>query len=975
MNYVASFLRQQGTTLRIAGGLVSLLVTLLLIAAFIGLLPDRNAQTLAARAAVAEIIASNTSIFVTRSELRRIEANLQFTMKRNPDILSAAVRKSDGQSLVTLGLHEGNWVADGDTNSQLVVPIWSGDTQWGQVELRYQPLRKSGLLGFMQEPIALLLGFMSLGCGILFFLYLRRMLKHLDPSQAIPDRVRAALDTMAEGLLVLDAKQNVVLANEAFAQIVDKPAQSLIGKKVDSFDWTNQEGRRLRRAELPWTATLEQGEPLKNRVVRLAMLGRQPVTFQANSSPVFTANDKVGGALVSFDDISELEEKEAQLRESKREAEEANRAKSDFLANMSHEIRTPMNAIMGYADLLKRAQRGGENALSPQERERYLNTIGSSSQHLLDLINDILDLSKVEAGRIDVETLSVSVPRLILDVMAVMQARADEKGLALNYRPRGAQPETIETDPARLRQILINLVGNAIKFTESGSVTITSRVAEKGGQTQLLLEVSDTGIGMSPAQAKDIFSPFTQADSSITRRFGGTGLGLAICKRFAEAMGGDVVVASEEGKGSVFTVSLAPGEMGPMVEESVLQSLQVDGSSTEVATGRWIFEEAQVLVADDSPENRDLLKIILSEHGLSVLLAENGQEALDLLSQKRVDLVLMDVQMPVMDGFSAVSAMRSRGLTLPVIALTAHAMKGVREECLAAGYTDYLSKPIDFDRLMARLADDLPARWDQSTAEPVQPVTTDRAPVAASESARALPSGDVANPLFSTLPTEGGKFDTIIERFVVRLHGQIEAMQVALAAGEYEQLKDIGHWMKGSPGSVGFHDFDQPGADLEEHALARDNGALAQTVAELEALAARVAAAYAGAASVEADAKMTPERSPSPSTGATLPDSVRSDMAQDPRFRPLVEKFVVRLPAQLDSIEHALQHGDFKQVKDIAHWLKGTAGTVGLHDFTVPATELEEMANSGDHDGTVDRLGFIRELHNRIELTDTRSPG
>ncbi|MFK7976685.1 MAG: response regulator, partial [Halioglobus sp.] len=924
MSRVAKFLKQQGTTLRIAGGLVSLVITLLLIAAFIGLVPDRNAQVLAARVSVAELIASNTSIFVSRADIRRVEANLNFALSRNPDILSAAVRKSSGKTVAEVGLHEGHWSTEANSNSQLVVPIWAGETQWGQVELRYEPLSRGGILGFFLQPMSLLLGFISLTGGALFYFYLRRMLKHLDPSQAIPDRVRTALDTMAEGLLVLDAKQNVVLANEAFANIVDKSAASLLGKKASSFDWAGVDGARLKRPDFPWTTTLDRGISQRNNAIRLVSRGRPVRTFQTNCSPVLTAEDKVGGVLVSFDDITALEEKETQLRQSKQEAEEANRAKSDFLANMSHEIRTPMNAIMGFTDLLKRSHTGLDQATSPEDTLQYLNTIGSSSQHLLDLINDILDLSKVEAGRIDIELLPASLHTLIQEVISVMSARAQEKGITLEYAPEGNHPETIETDPSRLRQILINLIGNAIKFTDQGSVTIGSRIVDEEGEPTLIIEIADTGIGMSADQMADIFSPFTQADSSITRRFGGTGLGLAICKRFAEAMGGGLSVSSEPGRGSVFTVALPPGEMGGMVSAQELGQRAPVVQSEDTSAGRWQFAPAQILVADDSPENRSLLEIVLREHGLKVTTANDGQQSLDVLAKERIDLVLMDVQMPVMDGYAAVGNIRSQGLELPVIALTAHAMKGAKERCLEAGFTDYLSKPIDFDILLARLAQDLTSQWVK--AAPLVP-GAQTAKAAAQPGPANQPAAIPQMPLFSTLPTEGGKFDKIISKFAIRLQQQVALMQSAFADREYEMLKDLGHWMKGSPGSVGFHDFDQPGDELEQFALAQDDTGLERTVAELQHLAARVAAAYAsnsgdsGLANANGEASSHSAESEGGQALAGMPDVVLSEMAKDPRFRPLVEKFVVRLPAQLDSLEHALQHGDYRQVRDIAHWL------------------------------------------------------
>ena len=404
-----------------------------------------------------------------------------------------------------------------------------------------------------------------------------------------------------------------------------------------------------------------------------------------------------------------------------------------------------------------------------------------------------------------------------------------------------------------------------------------------------------------------------------------------------------------------------------MGTESELDQLESSVFAPAVASGRWQCAPAHVLVADDSPEDRELLRIVLDEHGLQSYLAEDGQQALDILARKRMDLVLMDVQMPVMEGYKAVGHIREQGLTLPVIALAAHAMKGVKDQCLEPGFTDYRSKPVSFDELLARVAKDLEAQW----VEPEEVLSNTATGQSAAGSLAAESAGHAGGVLRSSLPTEGGKFDKIIGKFVIRLQQQVQTMRSAFEEREYELLKDLGHWMKGSPGSVGFHDFDQPGIGLEQYAIDRDDEGLATVLEVLERLSARVTAAYPeGAAMPVSDASVVTNGASRAAADSPLPSVVKSDMAKDPRFRPLVEKFVVRLPAQLDSIEHAIGQGDFKQVKDIAHWLKGTAGTVGLHDFTVPATELEELAGAGDGALVTDKLFFIRELHNRIKLDD-----
>lgn len=970
MNAISRFFKNHGTTMRIAMGQCSVLITLLLLAAFMGLIPDRDNAVIQGRASLAEAIAANSSIFITRSDLRRMEANLQLVLSRNPDILSAAVRKTDEAPIVTVGEHESQWRVEGDANSQLTVPIWEGEKRWGQMELRFTPVGPHGPFSFFFAPVTLLIMFIAAASFILFFLYLRKMLKDLDPSQAIPDRVRSALDTMAEGLLVLDARQNIVLANEAFSTIVGIPSGKLLGQKAGSFAWYNMDDSSMARPDYPWSRALADCEAQRNQSVRLKVGDDDIRTFQTNCSPVLASENKAGGVLISFDDITELEQKEQQLKKSKMEAEQANQAKSDFLANMSHEIRTPMTAIMGFTEVLKRAYNERAEGVTDNHNLHYLNTIASSSQHLLDLINDILDLSKVEAGRVEVEEVLCSVHWIIHEVVQVMRVRAEEKGLTLEYLPEGSLPETIQSDPVRIRQIMINLIGNAIKFTERGSVEIITSLDNSAADPMLKIAVRDSGIGMTAGQSADVFSPFVQADSSITRRFGGTGLGLSICKRFSEAMGGEISVASEAGKGSTFTVVIPAGSLvgsKMLTPEELLADSQI---SSAPKAGKWIFNPVPILVVDDGAENRELLSLVLQGQGLVVSTATNGREALDLLAREKIEMVLMDVSMPVMDGYTAVAEMRERGMTVPVIALTAHAMKGAKERCLNAGYSGYLSKPIDFDALNQRLAEDLRAEFVEDTIDlppAAGPVTREETAVSPTKTDDRPDEVGTLAPIFSTLPGANEKLKGVILRFVDRLRDQIGAIEQAYDERDYDSLKDLGHWLRGSAGSVGFHDFDEPGQLLEDFASERDDVQLSHVVQLIGDLGAAVCSAYSVVPLTTARMSV-PRASATTGQDDNLPAVVTSDMIEDDRFRPLVEKYAQMLPKQLDSLEEAMAASDLQIVADLAHWLLGSAGTLGLHAFTEPASALQDFANAGQINESKGQVKIIRTLCNRIDL-------
>jgi len=407
----------------------------------------------------------------------------------------------------------------------------------------------------------------------------------------------------------------------------------------------------------------------------------------------------------SLRQVAQLEAAAEQIRDQslalqaeKERADEANVAKSEFLANMSHEIRTPMTAILGYADLLRQR-------LSDPTDHEAIDTIRRNGDYLLAIINDILDLSKIESGRLDVECIPCSPAELAADVISTVRERAEQKQLSLQLEFDGAIPAQIESDPFRLRQVLINLIGNAIKFTSAGGVRLVLRFASPA---ELQFDIIDTGIGMMADQVERIFQPFTQADASMTRRYGGTGLGLAISKRLVDRLGGRLTVQSEIGKGSTFRLAITvpnPEQLTMIAPRGVIEEISppvaIEADKTQLS--------CRVLLADDGPDNRRLLEYILRKAGADVAIAGNGQAAMELALAAECEgrpfaVILMDMQMPVLDGYGATELLRSLGYVRPIIALTAHAMTGDREKCLKAGCTDYAAKPIDRMRLIAQVA-------------------------------------------------------------------------------------------------------------------------------------------------------------------------------------------------------------------------------------------------------------------------------
>jgi len=446
--------------------------------------------------------------------------------------------------------------------------------------------------------------------------------------------------------------------------------------------------------------------------------------FRAESTPIQRENEVVfNGMLINITDRKRAEEElrgyaaalesaNKALEKANRVAESATRVKSEFLANMSHEIRTPMTAILGFADILR------DNVYDPICIEA-VETVQRNGHYLLDIINNILDLSKIEAGRLQLETRACSPVGIVADVASLMRVRAETAGLTLATEFSGPIPETIQTDPTRLQQILINLVGNAIKFTETGGVRIVTRLCREPGPTPLLqIDVIDTGIGMSGEETVRLFQPFTQADTSTSRRFGGTGLGLTISKRLAEILGGTLRVESLPGVGTTFTMTI---DAGPLDDAHMLdnptEAVVQDKPSQKCCGQHMPTLNHHVLLVEDGPDNQRLIAFLLEKAGARVTVVENGQAAIEKIvavagsvdgTQKRLfepfDVVLMDMQMPVLDGYEATRQLRALGYTSPIVALTANAMSQDRQQCLDAGCDDYLAKPIKQRTLLEMVA-------------------------------------------------------------------------------------------------------------------------------------------------------------------------------------------------------------------------------------------------------------------------------
>ncbi|MDP2646348.1 MAG: ATP-binding protein [Desulfobacterales bacterium] len=575
-------------------------------------------------------------------------------------------------------------------------------------------------------------------------------------------KYRTIIESIEDGYFEVDLDGNFTFFNESMCEIMGRSSEEIGNLNNQLLMSDGRSDRALESLKDADDLLLEQRRGAKTISSQITRKDGSKRFLETSLSPMRDARGQRTGFRGITRDITESR-RAGELRRAKQEAEEANLAKSAFLANMSHEIRTPMNGIIGMCELAMGTE------LTAKQKE-YLSIIDNSAQSLLQLINDILDFSKIEAGKIDFEHIPFSLKETIEGVTGMLHAQISENNLKMGVHVAPDVPLLLVSDPLRLRQVLVNLMSNAIKFTHEGDINLSvQHLSTTGDRVKLQFCFQDTGIGI-PAEIKDqLFDVFTQADGSITRKYGGTGLGLAICKRIVNLMKGDIWVESLMGVGSSFFFTAEFGRVADHVDETAFLSPQAETTGTNGAEGknamplkraseagyRKEFSDFRILLAEDNFINRKVVGEILGMVGFTVDMVENGVGAVEAVKKRRYDAVLMDVQMPEMDGLAATRVIRGEFnlKELPIIATTAHTMSGDREKCLEAGMNDYVPKPINHAQLYAILRKHIPelkhlpkpgakARPKTPETDPGMPVMSKLSP----EDDRGLSARDSSSP-------------------------------------------------------------------------------------------------------------------------------------------------------------------------------------------------------------------------------------
>ncbi|MAE63923.1 MAG: hypothetical protein CMJ18_06585 [Phycisphaeraceae bacterium] len=1088
------------TATRISVALASMVMAVLFTAQFIRLVPDERGALLKGRKTLAESLAIQASWAARNEDLGTMRAIIKANKVRNNDIRSIALRRENGELLMSSSHHEKLWADIQDeqsTSTHFQVPIFRNEASWGTLEIVFPVLERGGYVDLIAGSGTALTLFIGSTCFLGFAFYLRKTLRHLDPSAVVPERVKIMLDTLAEGVVVLDHHERIVLANESFSRTVGRETTSLLGHKPSDIPWTKPRSEEAPEI-YPWTEATKQGEARLSVPLQLSDDQGTARNFIINAAPIRSADGKPRGALATFDDITEVEEKNVQL-------ELATRAKSDFLASMSHEIRTPMNGVVGMLSLL------GRTTLDDRQG-RYARVAASSADSLLGLINDSLDFSKIEADKIELECIAFDLCDLVERVADTFSQKASEKKLELIASVEPGVPTEVKGDPDRLRQIVTNLVNNALKFTEKGEVKIRATLkADTDSHADIAIGVSDTGIGIPEDRIDRLFKSFSQVDASTTRKYGGTGLGLAISKRLTELMGGEIGVTSVYGEGTTFTCTVhlekdsesagqgvtLPAELrgaGVLVVDAnastrdhlqeqmahwglevttaagrdeaaaalegpdgsairfVLLEGAMDGLESMVASIRGRTEApsliyvnnidtpfdaarlkglggaaqvtkpihvsdvlrglrvaagidsgedaagagaggtvravraARILLAEDNEVNQMVATEILGQAGFTTDVVVNGVEAVEAVTGTAYDLVLMDSEMPEMDGLTATRTIRERqqqgGITtrsdgtLPIIALTANAMKGTRERCLESGMDEYLTKPLD-PELLVRTINGFIADADVTGTEAAEVETAVAVATANSQSAadEALVI-EIDGPLDveEVLRRCMGNvefLEKMFDKFRERSDEDIAEIEAAISQRDADEVAHVAHRFKGAAANVSAEALREAAYRLEEIGKDGDLDPAEACLEEIRSELKRCLDFIPQAVQVARGGGEKAEPVPAATSASAAAesdddapinhaDALKRCMGNADFLRKMLEKFQAQSETDVGELAEALEQGDAERLARVAHRFKGAAANISAGPLREAALALEQSGRDGDLEAAATAFDAVR---------------
>jgi len=599
--------------------------------------------------------------------------------------------------------------------------------------------------------------------------------------------LQSVLDNIPVRVYWKDKKSQYIGGNKLFLQDAKiENNDALIGRTDDDMPWKEEAAFYKNQDEL----VVQEGSVILNRLDRKESASGKITWLESSRLPLLDENARCIGVLGTYHDITERKQVEENLKKAMQEAEAANIAKSDFLANMSHEIRTPMNGVIGLSLLALRTE------LNDIQRG-YIESVHQSAEHLLTIINDILDFSKIEANHLQLEEVPFDLREIFSSIQSMIRLKTDEKGLKFKVDIKNT-PDVLLGDPVRIKQILINIINNAVKFTDKGIVSVDVDCIERTKKkVRLLFSIRDTGIGISKEQSKLLFSPFIQADSSTTRKYGGTGLGLSICKSLTDLMHGKISLESEIDKGSCFFVELV---LDICETENRVKVLSADKLSMEELIK---IRDSKILLVEDNAINQELVIGLLKEQVTSLDIVENGEEALMILDEREYDLVLMDCQMPIMDGYEATRRIREQDkfIDLPIIAMTANVMKEDVEKALSVGMNDHIGKPIDVDAMFSLLS-----KWlsksnyeNKNNSTPVvKNIETDKEEINWSD----FPELDVQNAVRRINNNEKLYVD-VLKSYAETQADFAEVFCQAVDEGDMELAERIIHSLRGASATIG----------------------------------------------------------------------------------------------------------------------------------------------------------------------------